>query len=828
MSEITVTIDGQVCKATEGETILNIARANNIFIPAICYLTRCSPTLACRLCLVEADGKQVYACNVKAKDGMSVQVTTENIQKERRAIMQVYDINHPLECGVCDQSGQCELQNYTLGERVDCQEYATKPVHKPVLDWGHMNYDASLCIVCERCVTVCKDMVGDNALKTVKRGADALDVSYKDSMPKDAYAMWNKLNKSIIGSAINDDAHECSACGECIAVCPVGALVSSDFQYTSNAWELSSVPATCTHCSNGCMLYYDVKHENISNSENKIYRVKNEFHYRSLCGAGRFGYDFENRVESKNEVAFEKALQAFKKADSVIFSSYITNEEAYILQKLKEKYGFKLVNEDAFVYKRFLAEYAKYKGQNLYNISLEDIHTANFVVSLGSALRTDSPISRFAFNNAIKMNKGAGIYFHPVKDSLIEGISKNLLCVNHKAGLEEAALYLLLDLFADKSKLPEDVKLYLEGFHSTKTETITETIKEKVVEIVKELVKDEESGEEKEVEKEVSKMVPKKVQKEIEVDVNALLTLLDAPANFTEVLEKNLKKKDNFKLLVGEDVYNHPHYKNIAALLAAVEEYTPFEILIIPSKTNTLGVSLLCDLDESASGYSVGYNVAADFTLSALGEGDLDMPALNQQEGTFTSADRRVLPTNVAVPYKGYVLNDIANALGLHAKYTIDYTPYLPEEKGFKAIAFDNLGLEFSNAGEDLRGYALKAIEVEKTSISLKPIEMEKGLEGQVVYRCNPILQFSPFTNKAHQLHKTGGLYISNAYAKANELTENDEVYIELGEKRLKVSVRIDTKIDGDIVYLPTFDTKINTQSLISDYRFVQAKVVKA
>ena len=195
MNEITITIDGRAIQTQEGEYILNAARANGIFIPAICYLTRCSPTLACRICLVEADGKQVYACNAKAKDGMVITTSTQNIEEERRAIMEVYDVNHPLECGVCDQSGECELE---IG--VDSQTYAIPDTHKPAQDWGFIHYDPALCIVCERCVTVCKDMIGDAALKTVPRGSENIDSAFKESMPKDAYAMWNKLNKSIIGA----------------------------------------------------------------------------------------------------------------------------------------------------------------------------------------------------------------------------------------------------------------------------------------------------------------------------------------------------------------------------------------------------------------------------------------------------------------------------------------------------------------------------------------------------------------------------------------------------------------------------------------------------
>ena len=826
MSEkIKITIDGKECETVAGEYVLNVARANGIFIPAICYLTNCSPTLACRICLVEADGKQVYACNAKAKDGMNIVTVTENILKERRAIMEVYDVNHPLECGVCDQSGECELQNYTLEMKVDEQHYAIRDTYRPVKKWNFIHYDSSLCIVCERCVTVCKDMIGDAALKTVPRGGDALDKSWKEQMPKDAYAMWNKLQKSIIGAATGDEL-DCTWCGECISVCPVGALVSEDYHYTTNSWELTKIPAACAHCSATCHMYYETKHTSIENPEPKIYRVTNEFHYQPLCGAGRFGFDFENSA-TKDEDAFQKAIEAFEKADTIKFTSFITNEEALILQRLKERFGYKLVNEDALQYKKFLDRFSEYSGKSLPSADVKTVHNSQFVVSIGTALKSDNPRVRYAFNNAVKMNKGGGIYFHPMKDPVIESLGKTVIPVYHKPLKEEAALYFILQEFGDKEKMPKYISEYLESLMETKTKTVEETVKEKVVEIVEEVIKDEETGEEKKVEKKIEKEVPKKVKKETEYKISKLYEMLDAPEDLLEKLKKVLVKAEKFTLILGEDLYAHPRAENIAKLAGLIDRFTDFDVMIIPPKTNSLGVALICDLDEEAGEYTIGYNVKGDFTLSALGDGDLDMPALNQQEGTFTNIDKRVVPTNVALPYNGYVLNDIAKALGVSDKeYTIEFTKELPQEKGYKAIEFDDLPNEFLNDGTENRGYLLETKKVNLSRKNIEPIADLEEFNGTVIYRCEPVLQFSPFTNKAHQLTEQGKLYASETFLNELGLKDGDKVNLQKEDTTITVEVALDDKI-GSGAYIGTFDKEVDVTPLFDGYRFSEVQIQK-
>ncbi|MBP7741831.1 MAG: NADH-quinone oxidoreductase subunit G [Aliarcobacter sp.] len=819
---ITLTIDGKSVEAKEGESILNVARANDVFIPAVCYLTRCSPTLACRLCLVEADGKQVYGCNTKIKADMNITTVTPAIETERRAIMEVYDVNHPLQCGVCDQSGECELQNYSLYMKVDSQSYSIKDIHRPTQHWGVMNYDPALCIVCERCVTVCGDMVGSNALSTVKRPSDAIEKTFKDEMPKDAYAMWNKLNKSLIGY----DADACTNCGECIAACPVGALVSHDFQYTSNAWELKKIPAANPHSSDCAFMYYEIKHESIDkHTTKKIYRVTNEPHYSTVNGSGRFAYDFENKVETKNVKAFKEAIEAFKKAKNIKFNSFITNEEALILQKITDFTGAKLVNEDAKRYQEFLKNYSKTSGKTLYSSKLSEVHNSNFVISVGSYLKSDLPNARYAFNNSVIMNKGAGLYFHPIADPVMEKIGKKgktTEFIYHDAMVEESILYFILYKFG--KDLPAEIKAYIDSFTQTKTKTVTEVVKENVVEIVK----DSETGEEKEV----KKVVSKNISTEVSYEYTTLVEDFGKDEKFLELLNDMLAKKDTYSLMVGEDLITHPNSENLAKLCGIIDRYTEFNIVILPTQTNTLGVSQICTLSKQVDGFSVGYNMKADFELSALGDGNLDMPALNQQEGTFTNIDKKVIPTNAALAFKGYTLNEIANeVLNTNIEHTIEYTSKLPIEKAYKAIDFDDLPNRFGNDQVEYRGYELAASEIVSDD-NINEINIEKIIlndDETLIYKANPINQFNEFTAIAHEFKENlqDGVFFSKIAFEKLELQKGDKVKVLANNQELELNAYMDVQISGNIAYISTFMKNSLSNVLFNTYRFNKAKVTK-
>jgi len=729
--EITVTIDGKECKSTFGKTIITIARENGIYIPTMCYLSKTKPIASCRMCMVEVEGVdgKILSCQEKATDGAVITTQNAELYKERQNVMKLYNVNHPLECGVCDQSGECDLQNKTMEFDVAQQPFTTREQHRPIENWGHVSYDPALCIMCEKCVRVSTEITGDEALQLKFGGYSSTIINVK-----------KEKNYASLGEAA--------------AVCPVGALVDTKFKYTTNAWELSKIPSACPHCGGGCQLTYEVKHD-------RIYRTSNHAEFTSLCGAGRYGFDYANEGVTKDKKAFDAAVEAAKNAQSIIFSSFISNEEAFILQKIKEMTGAKLVSHEARAYQKFMQAYSSVTGKALYSGTLKGISQSTGIIIMGTRINNDSPTVKYHINMASKWHRARVAYMHPLEDSEMKNIVTQY--IHYEPGSEESAAALLVEMLLRDVALPETLRSYLDG-----------------------------------------------------LDLSALSAKVSE--NAMETLKKSLIKKSDFSLVVGADLYAHENAQNIAKLLALLEKYAGFNVVCVPPAGNAMGISLICDLDDEVEGSTLGYNVKADFTLSALGDGDLDMPAMNQQEGTLTTNDKRVVPMNAAQSYGGYVLNDIANALGVNAEYTIDYTQFLPTDKGYRSELFDTLPDYFDITGTEHRGYRLDEITTGVDENIAIPDDV-KTLEGAVVYHCNPTEQFSAFTAKSTNLEEVAVLLGSEEFAEVSGLQEGERIEFVLDGVNFSRVFKIDTSMKGSIALNPSFDMGLSAP-LLSSYRF--------
>jgi len=737
-------IDGKDVQAKKGETILQVARKNDIYIPTMCYISKTSPCASCRICSVEAEGVDgfVLSCNTPPTEGIEIRTNSQALELERTNIMKLYDVNHPLECGVCDKSGECDLQNMTLEFNVGQQNFSAKDQTRKIEDWGLINYDPALCILCEKCVHVCNEVIGDDAIDVQFGGYSSVII------PKNAQTL------------------DCTFCGECIAVCPVGALVSSNFKYSANAWELSRVPSTCAHCSAGCSLEYETRHAGI-NGEDSIYRVKNNYEFSSLCGAGRFGFDFNN-CATKDENAFHKAIKAVENANAIRFSSMITNEEAHILQLLKDKLGLKLFNEDARLYAEFMQAYSKVSGKLHHSGSLDAIKQADALIMIGSRIATDNPMVRYALRTASQHNGAKIVYAHPLEDALMKNTATQFM--KYEAGSEEGVIALLANELLQNEDIDEKSRAFLDDLD---------------------------------------------------------LGYLEAESNIGDdelkLMSKSFARSTNRVLVVGNDIFAHHRAKNIAKLIALIEKYTNFSLVVVPTEVNTVGVSLLCELDMDENIPNVvGYNAQGEFMMSASQESDLAMPALNQVEGTVVNVDNQVLPLNVALKFEGYILNDIAHAFGLEKVNTIDYTQELDSSKGFKAVAFDSLENFLTPHGEDNRGYILEEV-LSETDLTLEPVEELPEFNGTVVYHCNPVLQFNEFTNQTKQLEKDDTLRGSAQFAAAARISDGDLIEISFADTTLKRVFKQDDELKGTIALNPTFDIGQD----MSRYRFEKSKIMR-
>ena len=255
----TLKIDGQDVPFTEGDTVIRAAWRAGIEIPHYCWHPGLSVAANCRMCLVEIksarridmpvlrwdDKAQQYvedtkpklqpACQMAAAEGMEVETKNDDVQKAQGAVQEFLLLNHPVDCPICDQAGECKLQDYWLEHQADLKRKQTEPVHKPKgVRFGEtIVYDAERCIMCTRCIRVCDEVAGDHVLDMRERG--------------------NK-NEIVLAPGRELD-HRYTLMTE--HVCPVGALTSRDFRFKARVWFLKSANGVCTGCATGCNSHVD-------------------------------------------------------------------------------------------------------------------------------------------------------------------------------------------------------------------------------------------------------------------------------------------------------------------------------------------------------------------------------------------------------------------------------------------------------------------------------------------------------------------------------------------------------------------------------------------
>jgi NADH-quinone oxidoreductase chain G len=330
---ITLTINEKEVSLDKPVSVLEAARQAGIKIPTLCWHEALKPYGGCRLCVVEVERmpRLQTACTLMAADGMVVKTESETISKVRRGILELLLINHPLDCPYCDKAGECELQDLvnkygpTVG-RYKEEKRKVPESHKDQIFARNMER----CVVCTRCVRMCNDQQGASAISIMGRGDHS-------RMEPFSAASFN-----------------CEYCGNCLTVCPVGAILSRLYMHSFRPWQVDSeVETICSYCGVGCSLVVQVRDDSIKRVIPKIGLGVNK---GLLCSRGRFGYEYINSQDRlktplvrKNGVLEQSTwsealdlvaerLSSIKKTEggpaiAGIASPRCSNEDNYVFQK---------------------------------------------------------------------------------------------------------------------------------------------------------------------------------------------------------------------------------------------------------------------------------------------------------------------------------------------------------------------------------------------------------------------------------------------------------------------------------------------------------------
>ena len=324
-----LTIDGKEIIARDDATVIQAAHEAGIVIPHYCYHPKLSIAGNCRMCLIELEGrpKLEISCNTPVADDMVVHTNSPRVVEGRRGVLEFLLINHPLDCPICDQAGECGLQDYYMQYGLYHSRFQEEKVHgRKVVDFGpDVVFDAERCILCTRCVRFCQEITKTNELGIFERGDTAQISTFPGKQLDNPYA------------------------GNTVDICPVGALTSKDFRFKIRVWFLQETPSICPGCARGCNI-------NVHHHDGRVYRLKprrnDAVNETWICDAGRFSYKaihtdrlLQPQVRQGTALqpvgwpeALEQTLRLLRRHGGdtvgVLVAPQGTNEDSYLLAKL--------------------------------------------------------------------------------------------------------------------------------------------------------------------------------------------------------------------------------------------------------------------------------------------------------------------------------------------------------------------------------------------------------------------------------------------------------------------------------------------------------------
>ena len=318
-------VDSTPIECQEGELLIDVLLNNSIEIPHFCYHQDLGADGNCRMCMVEIKGQKrpQVACDTFVSEGLEVFTKTKSINEVKRSILELELLNHPVDCPICDQAGECKLQDYYMDYGLYESHLSTPKTKKgKAIDLGcNVMLDQERCVLCTRCVRFTRDITKTNELGIIGRG-DSTRVATAPNHPlNNPYAM------------------------NVVELCPVGALTSKDFRFKQRVWFLDSVKSICHGCSRGCNIFID--YNETKYSDEKVYRFRarrnKQINQSFLCDEGRVSYKKLNeKIDAKisNIEEFKELLNEENKV--AVVSPSMSMQQLQAVKEFCQKYSVEL------------------------------------------------------------------------------------------------------------------------------------------------------------------------------------------------------------------------------------------------------------------------------------------------------------------------------------------------------------------------------------------------------------------------------------------------------------------------------------------------------